>query len=292
MPCIPGGCGGVHDRSCAAPRSSRCRGPSALGQPPRHRMQFRGIAQIASVASVIVAAGTIALVHELPASSAESPRSARGAAPALADESIRSLRREALVAAELQILPERLRRPAGAATGLALLKPRASGRRRVGAPPAPHGRRCRSSPVYTRAAWQIRSAPTAARARRAIGIADRLLANIETVVQGKREEIRLVLTALACNGHVLFEDVPGTAKTVLARAVSQSIDGVDRDEDPVHAGPAADRRDRPGGLRPAHAATSSSGRGPSSRTSCSSTRSTGRCRRPSRRCSRRWPSGR
>ena len=61
---------------------------------------------------------------------------------------------------------------------------------------------------------------------RAIDVADRLLANIETVVQGKREEIRLVLTALACNGHVLFEDVPGTAKTVLARAVAQSIDGV------------------------------------------------------------------
>ncbi len=59
----------------------------------------------------------------------------------------------------------------------------------------------------------------------AVEIADRLLANIETVVQGKREEIRLVLTALACSGHVLFEDVPGTAKTVLARAVSQSIEG-------------------------------------------------------------------
>ncbi len=61
--------------------------------------------------------------------------------------------------------------------------------------------------------------------REAVEIADRLLANIETVVHGKRDEIRLVLTALACNGHVLFEDVPGTAKTVLARAVSQSIEG-------------------------------------------------------------------
>ena len=61
--------------------------------------------------------------------------------------------------------------------------------------------------------------------REAVEVADRLLANIETVVHGKRDEIRLVLTALACNGHVLFEDVPGTAKTVLARAVSQSIDG-------------------------------------------------------------------
>ena len=59
----------------------------------------------------------------------------------------------------------------------------------------------------------------------AIAVGNRLLANIETVVHGKRDEIRLVLTALACGGHVLFEDVPGTAKTILARAVSQSIEG-------------------------------------------------------------------
>ena len=38
-------------------------------------------------------------------------------------------------------------------------------------------------------------------------------------------EIKLVLAALACRGHVLFEDVPGTAKTVLARAIAASIDG-------------------------------------------------------------------
>ncbi len=56
-------------------------------------------------------------------------------------------------------------------------------------------------------------------------IASRLLANIEEVVHGKREEVLLVLTALACRGHVLFEDVPGTAKTVLARAIAQSISG-------------------------------------------------------------------
>jgi MoxR-like ATPase len=52
-----------------------------------------------------------------------------------------------------------------------------------------------------------------------------LLANAETVVIGKREQIRTVLTALACDGHVLLEDVPGTAKTVLARAIAGSIDG-------------------------------------------------------------------
>ena len=56
-------------------------------------------------------------------------------------------------------------------------------------------------------------------------IAERFLDNIETVVYGKREEITLVLTALVCGGHVLLEDVPGTAKTVLARAIAGSIDG-------------------------------------------------------------------
>ena len=56
-------------------------------------------------------------------------------------------------------------------------------------------------------------------------LADRFLSNIETVVHGKREEIKLVLAALVCGGHVLFEDVPGTAKTVLARAIAQSIEG-------------------------------------------------------------------
>jgi MoxR-like ATPase len=56
-------------------------------------------------------------------------------------------------------------------------------------------------------------------------VACRLLDNIETVVHGKREQITLVVAALICGGHVLLEDVPGTAKTVLARAIAQSIDG-------------------------------------------------------------------
>jgi MoxR-like ATPase len=63
------------------------------------------------------------------------------------------------------------------------------------------------------------------RFQRAAALADRFLDNIETVVHGKHEEIKLVLGALVCGGHVLFEDVPGTAKTVLARAIAQSIEG-------------------------------------------------------------------
>ena len=53
----------------------------------------------------------------------------------------------------------------------------------------------------------------------------RLVDNVETVVHGKREEVKLVLAALLAGGHVLLEDVPGTAKTVLARAIAGSIDG-------------------------------------------------------------------
>src|SRR6478672_6669685 len=65
----------------------------------------------------------------------------------------------------------------------------------------------------------------AVRVERAGEISTRFLDNIETVVYGKREEIKLVLTALICDGHVLLEDVPGTAKTMLARAIAGSIDG-------------------------------------------------------------------
>jgi MoxR-like ATPase len=50
-----------------------------------------------------------------------------------------------------------------------------------------------------------------------------LLQNVEQVVRGKHHELRLVLASLACGGHVLIEDVPGTAKTVLARALAGSI---------------------------------------------------------------------
>ena len=49
--------------------------------------------------------------------------------------------------------------------------------------------------------------------------------NIERAVLGKRHVVELVLTAMLSEGHVLLEDVPGTGKTSLARAVAQSVQG-------------------------------------------------------------------
>ncbi len=46
---------------------------------------------------------------------------------------------------------------------------------------------------------------------------------IETVIVGKRDTVRLVLVALLCNGHVLIEDIPGVGKTMLARAVAKVL---------------------------------------------------------------------
>jgi len=60
---------------------------------------------------------------------------------------------------------------------------------------------------------------------RAVEVAGRFLANVESVVHGKTDEIKLVLAALTCGGHVLLEDVPGTAKTVLARAIAGTVEG-------------------------------------------------------------------
>ena len=51
----------------------------------------------------------------------------------------------------------------------------------------------------------------------------RIVENIEKVIVGKRRPVRLTLIALLCEGHVLLEDVPGVAKTMLARSLATSI---------------------------------------------------------------------
>ncbi|HLN64257.1 MAG TPA: MoxR family ATPase [Symbiobacteriaceae bacterium] len=52
---------------------------------------------------------------------------------------------------------------------------------------------------------------------------NRITANIEKVMVGKRREIQYVLVALLCQGHVLIEDVPGVGKTTLVRALARSL---------------------------------------------------------------------
>jgi len=54
-------------------------------------------------------------------------------------------------------------------------------------------------------------------------LARRLRANIQTVIVGKDDVIDLALIALLCEGHALFEDVPGIGKTTLAKAIARSL---------------------------------------------------------------------
>jgi MoxR-like ATPase len=58
---------------------------------------------------------------------------------------------------------------------------------------------------------------------RADGILEAVLRNVEDVIVGKRDEVELALIALACQGHLLIEDVPGVGKTVLAKSLARSI---------------------------------------------------------------------
>jgi MoxR-like ATPase len=54
-------------------------------------------------------------------------------------------------------------------------------------------------------------------------IAGKILTNMDKVIIGKRPQIGLALTAYLCEGHILLEDVPGVAKSMLARAMARSV---------------------------------------------------------------------
>ncbi|WP_291046899.1 MoxR family ATPase [Herbiconiux sp.] len=66
---------------------------------------------------------------------------------------------------------------------------------------------------------------TTEQAARFADVFDKLTANIEQTLHGKSHVVRLALTALFSEGHLLLEDAPGTGKTSLARAIASSVRG-------------------------------------------------------------------
>src|SRR5436305_5708969 len=72
--------------------------------------------------------------------------------------------------------------------------------------------------------------PSRSGARSAVGLDDvavraaRIVAAVEQVIEGKTDAVRLAVTVLLAEGHLLIEDVPGVGKTMLAKALARAID--------------------------------------------------------------------
>jgi MoxR-like ATPase len=73
-------------------------------------------------------------------------------------------------------------------------------------------------------AAQPTGAPVTADVASIKAAAERIAANIEHVISGKHSAVRLGLTVLLAEGHLLIEDVPGVGKTTYAKALARSID--------------------------------------------------------------------
>ena len=110
------------------------------------------------------------------------------------------------------------------------------------------------------------------------------------VIVGKADQTRLLIVALLADGHVLLDDVPGVAKTLLVRTLSAAL-GLELLAHPVHARPSARPTSPARWSSTREPGSSSSARGRCSPTSSSPTRSTARRPARSRRSSRRWRSG-
>lgn len=54
-------------------------------------------------------------------------------------------------------------------------------------------------------------------------LGERIIANVERVIVGKRDAIENTVISLLCQGHLLIEDVPGTGKTVMAKSLARSL---------------------------------------------------------------------
>src|SRR5437899_1619597 len=81
----------------------------------------------------------------------------------------------------------------------------------------------RSIPEDNRGIRELHMAPKTMDTAAFSAAFDAIVDNIETVIKGKTDVVRLALVAILCEGHILFEDVPGTGKSMLARAIAQSL---------------------------------------------------------------------